>query len=62
MYRSDRRVTTKVTIFFGWKGKRSMKPTVRVVPINQLLLDEKNANKGTKRGANFSESPSENMV
>jgi hypothetical protein len=27
-----------------------MKPTVRTVPINQLLLDEKNTNKGTKRG------------
>jgi hypothetical protein len=27
-----------------------MKPTVRTVSINQLLLDEKNANKGTKRG------------
>ena len=27
-----------------------MKPNVRVVPIAQLVLDEKNANKGTKRG------------
>ena len=27
-----------------------MKPKVRVVPITQLVLDEKNANKGTKRG------------
>jgi DNA modification methylase len=27
-----------------------MKPQVRVVPITQLVLDEKNANKGTKRG------------
>lgn len=27
-----------------------MKPNVRVVPISQLVLDEKNANKGTKRG------------
>src|SRR5271156_2688469 len=27
-----------------------MKPTLRVVPIAQLILDEKNANKGTKRG------------
>ncbi len=27
-----------------------MKPKVRVVPIAQLILDEKNANKGTKRG------------
>ena len=50
MYQSDRRVTTKVTTFFGWKGNREMKPTVRTVPIVQLILDEKNANKGTKRG------------
>src|SRR5271155_4597134 len=27
-----------------------MKPKLRVVPISQLLLDEKNANLGTKRG------------
>jgi predicted nicotinamide N-methyase len=27
-----------------------MKPKIRVVPISQLILDEKNANKGTKRG------------
>jgi DNA modification methylase len=27
-----------------------VKPTLRVVPITQLVLDEKNANKGTKRG------------
>ncbi len=27
-----------------------MKPRVRVVPIAQLVLDGKNANKGTKRG------------
>jgi DNA modification methylase len=27
-----------------------MKPRIRVVPIAQLILDEKNANKGTKRG------------
>jgi len=27
-----------------------MKPTIRTVSINKLLLDEKNANKGTKRG------------
>ena len=27
-----------------------MKPKVRVVPITKLVLDEKNANKGTKRG------------
>lgn len=27
-----------------------MKPKVRMVPISQLVLDEKNANKGTRRG------------
>lgn len=27
-----------------------MKPRIRIVPIAQLILDEKNANKGTKRG------------
>ena len=27
-----------------------MKPTIRVVPISQLVLDDKNANKGTRRG------------
>jgi len=27
-----------------------MKPIVRMVPIVQLILDEKNANKGTRRG------------
>ena len=27
-----------------------MKPKMRIVPIAQLVLDEKNANKGTKRG------------
>jgi hypothetical protein len=27
-----------------------VKPKLRVVPIAQLVLDEKNANKGTKRG------------
>jgi hypothetical protein len=27
-----------------------VKPKVRVVPIAQLVLDGKNANKGTKRG------------
>jgi len=27
-----------------------MKPKLRVVPIAQLVLDEKNANKGTRRG------------
>ena len=27
-----------------------MKPKIRVLPITQLVLDDKNANKGTKRG------------
>ena len=27
-----------------------MKPKIRTLPIAQLILDEKNANKGTKRG------------
>ena len=51
MYPSDRRVTTKVTTFFveqSWSD--DVKPKMRVVPISQLVLDEKNANKGTKRG------------
>jgi hypothetical protein len=30
--------------------KREVKPRVRFVPIAQLVLDERNANKGTKRG------------
>lgn len=33
---------------FKWIEKAM--PQVRVVPIIQLILDEKNANKGTKRG------------
>ena len=32
-----------------------MKPKIRVVPIAQLVLDEKNANKGTKRGRDLLE-------
>ena len=32
-----------------------MKPNVRVVPIAQVILDEKNANKGTKRGRDLLE-------
>ena len=44
-------VTTKVTTVFA-RADRShiVKPKVRMVPISQLVLDEKNANKGTKRG------------
>jgi hypothetical protein len=51
MWPSVRRVTTKVTTFFGEQhGSDDVKPKIRVVPISQLVLDEKNANKGTKRG------------
>jgi hypothetical protein len=28
----------------------SVKPKLRVIPVAQVVLDEKNANKGTKRG------------
>jgi DNA modification methylase len=46
-----RRVTTKVTtVIVNGRGGGAMNPRVRVVPITQLVLDEKNANKGTKRG------------
>src|ERR1700685_1454410 len=45
------RVTTKVTTVFRYKSRSSpVKPTIRVVPISQLVLDDKNANKGTRRG------------
>src|ERR1700722_19190585 len=47
---SDRRVTTKVTTIFESGGNCGMKPTVRTVSIDALILDERNANKGTKRG------------
>src|ERR1700685_4778061 len=47
---SDRRVTTKVTTIFDSGGNCGMKPTVRTVSIDGLILEEKNANKGTKRG------------
>jgi len=51
MWPSVRRVTTKVTTFFGERdGSDDVKPRVRIVPISRLVLDEKNANKGTKRG------------
>jgi hypothetical protein len=51
MYPFARRVTTKVTTVLGDR-KRSdgVKPKLRVVSITQLVLDEKNANRGTKRG------------
>lgn len=45
------RVTTKVTtVLVCGKWSSSVKPKVHVVPIAQLILDVKNANKGTKRG------------
>src|SRR5580698_5176712 len=51
MYQFARRVTTKVTtVVEPSDGSDHVKPNVRVVPIAQLVLDEKNANKGTKRG------------
>jgi DNA modification methylase len=51
MWLSARRVTTKVTTVRGdrdWSD--ALKPKLRLVPITQLVLDERNANKGTKRG------------
>jgi len=50
MYPADRRVTTKVTTFFLLEGNWSMKSTLRTVPLDVLVLDGNNANKGTKRG------------
>jgi len=51
IYGAARRVTTKVTtVFDGTHRSQNVKPKVRIVPISQLVLDEKNANKGTKRG------------
>ena len=51
MCRFARRVTTKVTTVFGkCDGSDDVKPNIRVVPIAHLVLDEKNANRGTKRG------------
>src|ERR1700690_2349411 len=51
MWPSACRVTTKVTtVLVGGKWSGSVKPKVRIVPISQLVLDGKNANKGTKRG------------
>jgi hypothetical protein len=47
MWLSARRVTTKVTTVVGRVG---VKPKVRVVSIAQLVLDDENSNKGTKRG------------
>ena len=51
MWPFARGVTTKVTtVIVNRHGGGSMNPRVLVVPIAQLVLDEKNANKGTKRG------------
>jgi hypothetical protein len=51
MWLSALRVTTKVTTVRGdrdWSD--ALKPKIRLVPLTQLVLDERNANKGTKRG------------
>jgi hypothetical protein len=51
MWLFARRVTTKVTTVRGdidWS--EAVKPKIRLVPITQLVLDEKNSNSGTKRG------------
>jgi len=51
MWLSGCRVTTKVTtVPCDRIGSDGVNPKFRVVPITQLVLDEKNANKGTKRG------------
>ena len=51
MWQFARRVTTKVTtVLDASDGSDDLKPNVRVVPIAELVLDEKNANRGTKRG------------
>jgi hypothetical protein len=51
MWQFERRVTTKVTTVLDASYRSDdVNPNVRVVPIAQLILDAKNANKGTKRG------------
>jgi DNA modification methylase len=51
MWQFERRVTTKVTTVLDASDRSDeVNPNVRVVPIAQLILDAKNANKGTKRG------------
>ena len=51
MWLSEHKVTTKVTtVCDNQHESGSVKPKIRVVPIAQLVLDGKNANKGTKRG------------
>jgi len=51
MWQFERRVTTKVTTVPDTSDESDdVKPNVRIVPIAHLVLDEKNANKGTKRG------------
>jgi len=39
-----------------------VRPKLRVIPLTQLLLDEKNANKGTKVDASFLKPRSKSMV
>ncbi len=51
MWPSAHRVPTKVTTLLGFgEGNWHVKPKIRAVPISKLVLDEKNANRGTKRG------------
>src|ERR1700689_4873626 len=51
MWLSARRVTTKVTTVLQRRdGSHGVRPKIRIVPITQLVLDDKNSNKGTKRG------------
>lgn len=50
MLPSARRVPTRVTpVLVGLRGSRDVKPKVRVGPITRPVLDERNANNGTKR-------------
>jgi DNA modification methylase len=51
MWLHARTVTTKVTTVLQHRnGSRVVKPKIRIVPITHLVLDDKNSNKGTKRG------------
>ena len=45
MYGAARRVTTKVTtVLIGSERSQIVKPKVRIVPLTELVLDERNAN------------------
>jgi hypothetical protein len=51
MWQFERRVTTKVTTVLDASDRSDdVNPNVRVIAIAQLVIDPKNANKGTKRG------------